>query len=300
MKIAFHVGFVKTATTTMQKVVFPALRGVNYLGIPASDPELDAAICGLCQTDGIKWSAEQTADIFSRPLGSDRLNLVSYENYALYESKDKTTVAARIKTLFPEAKIIFTIRRQSDLVESWYFQKLGVRMTSYKSLKRWIDDLPENKSFTIFDDINFDDCIRHYESVFGSGNIGVFLFEELRASPAAFAKKLAAFLELGREDEETIASLLTENNRNPRLTARHIALAKFATYIAPGILYRGFGRIMPAPVKDMFENWLARGGTPRATLTEGHKKLIHDMCAQGNRALAERHGLDLEKYGYPL
>lgn len=298
--IVFHTGFVKTATSTLQEAVFPALRGINYLGIPGKTAEIDTVIRSLYRTDGTRWNAAQAADVFAGALKDGCTNLVSCENYALYESTDKATVAERIKALFPAARIMFTIRRQDDLVKSWYLQQLRKRTASYLSLDGWIGlqlQTPEN---SIFDDVDYNSTIQYYETLFGRAQTGVFLYEELRTSPTAFAKKLSDFLELDKEDEAAALSALTSSRRNPGLTTRHVALAKLVTYAVPGLVYRAFRRCAPAAAGDMLGSWLARGGSPHLEMGAAHEKKIGDLCAEGNSLLAARHGLDLAKYGYPL
>lgn len=298
--IVFHAGFVKTATSTLQESVFPALRGINYLGIPGKTADLDAAIRDLCRADGTRWRAAQAAEIFGGALKDGCTNLVSYENYALYESTDKAAVAERIRKLFPAARIMFTIRRQDDLVKSWYLQQLRKRTASYLPLDGWIELQLQNPENSIFDDVDYNGTIQYYETLFGRSQTGVFLYEDLKESPAAFAKKLADFLGLDGGDEAATASILASSRRNPGLTARHAALAKFVTYAVPGLFYRACRRHTPAAARDMLGAWLGRGGSPRLEIGAVHEKKIRDLCADGNRLLAERYGLDLAKHDYPL
>ena len=49
--IAIHAGFVKTATSTLQRGVFSQHEGINFLGLSTRDDRLRAAIHAIAKTD---------------------------------------------------------------------------------------------------------------------------------------------------------------------------------------------------------------------------------------------------------
>jgi len=96
--IVIHPGMVKTATTSLQELVFARHPDITFLGLPAPSPATKAAIHQNCQTDDIDYDHQSVANVL-RPLAAearDGVAVLSYENFALYESKDKGLVAERL------------------------------------------------------------------------------------------------------------------------------------------------------------------------------------------------------------
>ena len=197
--IAIYAGFVKTATSTLQRGVFSRHEGINYLGLPARDDRLAAAIHAIAKADSVRFDTSRIrgiVDDYLNVAGGRDLDLVSYENFTLYESRDKGVIARRLKDIFGECKIIFTLRRQEDLVKAWYLQKLPkyISGNNFIAFDDWLDLKIQEFHKSIMDDLNFDETISCYENLFGRERVEIFLFEHFRQDAADFGKRMAAFL----------------------------------------------------------------------------------------------------------
>src|SRR5687768_17162310 len=182
--IVIHPGMVKTATSTLQKHGFARHPEVHFLGTPAASDELDWAIREVGRADSLYYDQAAVSDVFRRALAvapASRTVVLSYENYAFYESKDKGQVGARLKTLFPGAKILFTLRRQQDLVVSLYLTRLRhhIERKTYLPFDEWFRVAAREPHLTALDDLRFQTIISHYVKLFGREQVGILLFEEL-------------------------------------------------------------------------------------------------------------------------
>lgn len=291
-RVAIHPGFVKTATSTLQRHVFPHHPEIAFLGLPAPTDELDWAIRHLCQADSTVWRAERVAAILraaAEAAPPDRLLLVSYENFALHESTDKGLVAERLADLLPGATILFTIRRQEELVTSWYLTKLRQRIKrkAFIPFEEWYWLERREPHLSILDDLRYTPTIEAYRRLFGAERVHVVPFELLRREPAAFARACATALGV---DPATFARLLSGRRENAAMSQRYFDFWRRFGHLLPRRLARKWARRMP----------MHDGPPARIPLPEPIRADIARLVAEDNRRLAELTSLDLVSLGYTV
>ena len=289
--IVIHPGMVKTATTSLQELVFARHPEITYLGRPAPNPTVKRAIHQICQADGTNYDHASVAQVLG-PMAAeagDGVAVLSYENFALYESKDKRLVAERLHRLFPEARVLFTIRRQQDLIAAWYLQKMQkyLRDGNYVSFEDWYAMKARLPHRSILDDLRFDRIIACYQQLFGSDRVDVLLFEELRADPALFCQRLGTIL---RVPGDSIVALLAEGHANPTIPGSLIAAG------------RNLFPILSRATSRRIAKRLVRQGGRAAHVQIGDEiaEQVAALSAPGNRHLAEVFKLPLAQYGYSL
>jgi hypothetical protein len=291
-RIVLHPGFVKTATTSLQRNVFACHSGIFHLGRPAPTPELERAIHAIAHADGTVYDGAAVARTVARALAeapAGRTVVLSNENFALYEATDRAVVAERLATLFPDATVLFTIRRQQDLLPAWYLQKLEKYLKGGHRLDfaTWLAIKRREPHRSILSDLDFWPVIRHYARLFGEDRIRVLMFEDLVRDADGFAAALAGVLQV---DAREVAALLKRGVKNPTITREYYGF------------FRLFGRRLPP--------WLARKLGNRMAGLPGHRlrvtpdpdtlEYVRALCAAGNAEIARRFGLDLAAHGYPL
>jgi hypothetical protein len=295
-----HAGFVKTATSTLQRAVFSRHDEINYLGLPAPNADLAQVIHALAKADSIEFDldrARRTVAPHLRPAAPRRTSLVSYENFVLYESTDKGVVAQRLRDIFPDCHILFTIRRQQDIVRSWYLQKLAKYLAglNYLSFDEWFAIKMAEPHKSILSDLDFHNTISYYESLFGPERIKIFCFEQLVDDRAAYARAMAQCLDV---DSMQFADLLSCGNYNPTKTQRRIDLGRIVTdYLPRAVVRRGAGLVSNG-IKARYDRFLDRGPKCRVTLSPAVEQWIAEHCRRGNRQLDARCGGQLARYGY--
>jgi hypothetical protein len=300
--IAIHAGFVKTATSTLQHGVFSRHEGINFLGLPTQDDRLAAAIHAIAKADSSCFDLRQIRETFRHHLESGparEVTLVSYENFTLYESRDKGIVARRLKEIFGDCRIFFTMRRQEELVRAWYLQKLPKYISGHNFLEfdDWLKLKMQESHKSIMGELDFNSTIRYYEELFGRENVEVFLFEHLRQNAADFAERMASWLGV---DPTRFANLLVQAHYNPTITQRQRDFGRFTTTYLPRFLTDRGARLMPRLVRKCFKRFLERGPSAKAPRSEALDAWIADHCRSGNRALNARYGDQLARYGYTL
>lgn len=285
--IFLHPGMAKSATTSLQQLVFARHPEINYLGLPAETEEVRAAIRRICRDDGLYWDEAAVGAILGPLLSSAReASLLSYENFTLYESTDKLVIADRLHALFPEARVFFTIRRQQDVLPAWYLQKCQkyLRNGHFVSFDDWWAIKSKRPHRSILDDLRYGDVIAAYAERFGRDNVAVFLYEQLTEDAGAFCHELAAFLGV---DAAVFEQLLSAGHANPTIPARLMALGPALSYLPRRIAVK------------ISKGMLGRGGSrARVKSDPSVKETIRSLVVGSNRRLMRDFGLPLERYGY--
>ncbi len=290
--VLLHPGFVKTATTSLQRNLLAAHPAILHLGRPPPDAGLERAIHAIAHDDSTVYDEAAVRRVLAAALadaGRYRVVTISNENFALYEATDRRVVAERLARLFPRARVLFTIRRQDELLGAWYLQKLEKYLKGghFVPFPTWVAMKAKEPHKSIFSDLDFWPVIRTYVELFGREHVHVLPFERLREDPAGFADELAALLGLPAAE---VQAALGRRVRNPTLTREYRAVMRVV------------GRLLTPWLARKIGNRLVRlpGRRLRVTVDEATRRRIHRRCAAGNAALVRTFGLDLARYGYPL
>jgi hypothetical protein len=300
--LAIHPGFAKTATTSLQQGVFARHGQTHYLGVPAPDPALDALLRRIPNKDSTRFDPEAARAALAPRLilpPGRRVALLSYENLTLYESKEKGLVAGRLRELLGPCRVMFTLRRQEDLLASWYLQKMRkyARDRHHLTLKQYFKIKAREPSRSILDDLDYDATVGCYERLFGRDNVGIFAYEQLRADPPGFARGVASFLGVDADEFERLlcAARLNRADSERRLRAARAA----ARYLPRELVHRGL-ELLPHALRRRLVRHVDAGPPAKAELPEAARRWVAERCREGNRRLDARHGGLLARHGYTL
>jgi len=292
VRILIHPGFVKTATTTLQRELFADHPKLFHLGRPSPTPELEAAVFALAHADSTLFDEAAVRRIFAQALAAapeGATVTLSNENFTLYEATDRGLVAERLARLFPGARVLFTIRRQPDLVRAWYLQKLEKYLKGghFLSFPAWFSLKRREPHRSILGQLDYWPVIRRYVELFGRGRVTVLPFELLRTDPRAFAEALAPLLGLAVDE---VLPRLCGRVRNPTITREFYLVMRAAGRLLGPFLARKLGnRIVGLPGRRL-----------EVHMDRASEAWIAERCAAGNAELARTFGLDLARFGYPL
>lgn len=300
--LVIHAGFAKTATTTLQQGVFARHGQIHYLGVPSPDPALDRLLRRVPSEDSTRFDQAAARALLlphlAPPLGR-RVTLISHENLTLYEAKDKGVIAARLHALVGPCRIMFTLRRQEDLVASWYLQKLGkyLRDRRYLTPKQYFRMKLKEPSRSILDDVDYDATIACYERLFGRDNVAIFPYEQLRADPPGFAAAIAGSLGV---DATEFERLLRAAHLNPAEAQRRVDATRIAAnYLPRALVDRGVD-LLPRRLHRRLSAYLDSGPRAKVELSSAARQWIGEHCRVGNQQLDGRYGGVLARYGYTL
>jgi hypothetical protein len=123
---------------------------------------------------------------------------------------DSTEAALRLHKVHPDAKVLIVIREQSDWMQSIYKFVMSRLPWNRRSFS---DYCLTPSGIVLLQAGHFDQTIRAYADVFGSGRIGVLRFEEIARAPRRFAAELCNFIGVSerplpqRRENETHAQI---------------------------------------------------------------------------------------------
>lgn len=296
-EIIIHIGYPKTATTWLQKEFFPKVANWNYLSP------------GIFNEQIIKIDPFDPHLNFDAWEEKERL-IVSNENFiglGRINGFIKIGLANRLKSIFPNAKIVIFIRNQLDMIASsynWNVKRMGCTL-SIKKFLNYTDGRPnQTPKYNLYHN-NYYDIIKLYSDLFGKENVYVFLFEEFRTNPESFIGSFCEIFDF-KISEETL-NFTPFNTKLRKGLFPIIRMLNFFTQ--PKILYRHhfislpyFGKYLPG-VAERLNKYKFFGTAPSTKEILGEEivnKLIDYYKPFNNHLATYVDKEKLQKYGYPI
>ena len=318
-----HIGYPKTATTTLQNYLFPKHSQVQYL----RDGTKNLSFIGnifFARENSLKRNRNNIQNELKQFVSSDK-NKYAYSEESLTSfsmfyrfvpnpyiwTVEPNSIARKLKSAFKDAevfddvKIIVTIRKQDAMIKSMYaqvynfvFKKFKETKTFSKFLKYSID---ENSDGFILDALHYNDVIKEYEDLFGKENICVLVFEELKQDKESYIKKLCEFMDI---DFEEAMRLIGDNQTNKRSSSsgyksdeRNI-IELLSFYKNKYIGGKSLGLSDSWVYKMLTKIYILGKVLKDLEINNEYNKKLNDFYAKGNKELSERYNLNLKQYGY--
>lgn len=295
----WHLGWPKTATTSLQTLRFPKLANVSYAGKPWVNKEIEKAIFEILYSDSSHFDDSHLDVIRKFILHSKReVVLFSNEGFLMPSANDLGITVARLREIDPGLRIVLTIRNQIDLLQSTYtaggyryghlmLHNTKVGRGKYLSIEQWLDAhlsmsggaSTHHKS--IISLLDFDTVVAYLERVLGPGRISIVPYELLSVDPDRFSELFASIFgcDFPRIDatDASFFQNLTTRSYNSRLPAFY---SRWRDILAMKLTKR----------------------VPRYQLKmpDSYKGKLEDRYRAGNNRLDQKFGLGLEELGYPL
>lgn len=301
--LLIHIGMPKCASTTLQQNIFSKLDGLEYIASKAK-----AGKTGVEDIDAfIKLSHELD---FNDPDDTLVLNnaaspLKKRASKALQEGclplfSDESLVrripAKAMNNLFPGAKVLVVIRNPLRYYESAYCQYLrgyGKKFRDVMSIEKWVDSTvgcPDEYQRVV-----------DYIEIFGT-RCSILPFELLVDDRTLFAQKLSDML---KNPSIVVDSLLAEKPKNERLT--NIGMFRLSVQANLQKKFPGLAQIVfsdtlkntRSNIKNILKLF-ARERKIEIDLPNAMADRIARETAPMCQLFAQKSGMDLKKYGYPL
>ena len=301
LEIYLHVGFSKTATTSLQNGLFSQLEIANlgkpYIGDDNKIKPLYAKIQEIKHRDELRFDLAKVQKHVNDVINQhkERKILISDEGLTFFRHNDQLIVAERLKKIFGDAKILFTIREQGSWLKSLYFD--DCRRCDFTEppprFERWFQHQCKPYNRNILHAMDFWSIIAHFITLFGKKNILVLPFESLYKHPVEFSENLGRFF---NQNPDVIMKHLKELPRdNSRPSKVRYYLGLFSYYFIPAYSRRFF------PLAPSWIGQVLNSGPPiEIALPQEVYNNIKSRYAEGNRHLSDAFGLSLEQYGYEL
>jgi hypothetical protein len=186
-----HVGYHKTASTWLQRCVFPRLAGVRY-----GDPRVRHLLANLANAPNEAFFASEIGSVLRQ---SERLDgeplLLSDEGISgsLWDGYGTgPRNAERLSRVLPTGRILVLVRRQDHMLRSIHGQYVNEGGT--RSLGDFLSGQPIEGSRLSLQHLEYDRLVRRYVELFGRDQVRVMPYEYLRARPVPFLHELCEFL----------------------------------------------------------------------------------------------------------
>ncbi len=315
-KVIVHIGFIKTATTTLQEALFARHSQIEFVGRhdKSNDQQkhLFSELHKLATFDSTQYDGQILKEKFYalRISSGGKTIIVSYEGLTHFWATDRGLVANRIMDVFGPCKILAVIRNQKDVIKSFYNKNqrrtylVMPRKYDNVTFSRWLEYnlLPQHVSTLCLSTVEYYETIKYYANLFGKNNIKILLFEDFIEDKKSFIEELADYCGVSKQESCDLMKDVVENKGFTKrevfeaifggLTkkeALEMPWAEWKSYICLKISPRIFGRFFKWDEK-------ATGGLSFGT----KEKEIVDLYKDGNKKLSEEYDLPLGKYGYPL
>lgn len=303
-----HVGFHKTASTLLQKMLF-ARTDLGFERPRDDRVRIQGDFVKMGPFDAMPEAVARDYRRAAREAASaGRTLVISHERLSGYPASgafDAPLIAQRIKDCLPDARILIFVREQCDLINSFYSQYItdGGWM-SLRCLATPVQPRMYRRPQFELDTFAFVKTIEHYRNLFGAHNVLVIPYEALRHDPLMVAQAIA---EHAGQDPARIPANIFETRANSgmpilmQMLRRHLNGLVNRNQLAPHapIRFGPFDRWY-VRTKWLFE-WTRAIDRPfRSRLQRRIRAMVGDHFAQTNRELQQLTSYDLQRFGYRM
>lgn len=322
--VLLHVGYPKTATTTLQRHVFPQLNGFNYIGKSYDSGMKCLFDISLLAKLGLDPNGidKEEAKCFIEKLQNhtdERPLLISEERIIgsiitprffskkEYRTSSPHSAARDLYELFDpslfQVKILITLRRQCDALASKYaqsFQKSYSKIPQLSTFDSFIGDILENSGNPVREGYDFLKACTAYEKYFGKDNICILPYEFFKEDADSFIRSLFLCAQITPPDQQF--DLLTKENsrsteKGKRYTKRSLynVLMEIKQVYAPGV---------KIPAAKLIKRYVKQVKMPNQKepgliqLDPRQYERIWNLYAESNKKLDARYNVGLDRYEY--
>lgn len=215
-QILIHIGYHKTGTTWLQKVLFQPNYG--YVSLMSHEEVFEHIV----RPHGLVFHPKNAQNLISNRLNKleqETTGVISSEilcGHPFYGGRESEQFARHLYNINPQAHILITIRSQIPMIVSVYMQYISRGGTLSPEVFFADNPVMGYRRFAP-EHFEYHRLIAYYHKLFGRDNVLVVTQESLTKNALAFAQKLSVF-----SGSTPINQLKTENKvaiSNPEYTA---------------------------------------------------------------------------------
>lgn len=292
-EIAIHIGLPKCGSTYLQRVFFPSHSGINYLGPFHANPEVDELWRYLTKTTDADWDktkARRMAEVVLDSAGENKgVKVLSREDIGINWKIGYTEKADRIRTVFPEARIIVIVRDPVAFIESSYLQyaKGFSGKHAFVSFPEWWDDqVGPGGTLQIRSRLQYQKIVDLYARYYGHERVCVLPFEQFTHEHNVFFTRLCGFLGVsawdGAADGRSTVVV------NPRVSNVDLVRSRFDHGFA-GIGLSLARRVVPPTIRSRLRGLVSKPAT--LTVPDRIRREIIDIYRRENGDFAQDWGI---------
>lgn len=307
-EVFFHVGMSKTGTTSLQNKYLARHPYLVNIGKPefGGDERFLNFRVSVMKADESDFDASYWAATLSEALEDHRKGgckfIFSEENFT-NDSMTQERSARRLKQVFPNARIILTLREQREWLKSRYFDYLRkdlMRATqNMSSLSDWIDyqfALKKAAKNNVIDGLDFMKTVNLYDELFSAQKTCILLYEDFSEDPEDYFTQLADVLGVPVEQFHALIDDAAEQRERQRMSERRARYLQWRIF--PQL--RRVWQLLPSSFRDIVRQRIDSGKRAEGSFTAEQDARIRRLLGGINRCIAERMHRDLAKLGYVL
>lgn len=299
-RVLLHVGYPKTATTWLQKVVLPRHDQLALLRHRSSGCDW---IQRVLADHALDFDPERYRAAIEESLraAAGRVAFISHEAYLgdpFLGAPNGEASARRLHTLFPDARVLIVIREQGAMIDSLYRQYVQEGGTA--SPQQLFADPSALRVRFARGYLAYDGAVDRFAAHFGRERVRVMLFEDLRASPQRFVDELCemagvAPLSLGGADSEARNVGLSPPSLRLLRVANRLLESSFQPRALLPIRSRSLRRFLQRRVDPLLASRRDRPVVP-----ESLRESLRESYRPNNRRLRDELGLAVDAAGYAV
>jgi hypothetical protein len=303
-----HIGYPKTGTTTLQSVmqehpdVFYLGKGIRDSMEPSISLDLAASvffsdrrrferkILGL--REAISKAAREARCVF---VSDEAFSFAEFMKIGTHWERQVTTdhedVAERLSKIFPDARVIMSIRGQIDFLKSFYRQSEKVGNVSGDFARYVGREIEARDRRSMLTALDYADAFESYRKWFGDDKVMLFLYEDYMSDFSIFLKKVSEICGL---DVDMVIGLWGGRHENKAPSYRPGRAAGVLRRLVPAWC-RG---LVPEGIKASLRRSLGRKPLP-CVLDKDMEAIFENHFAAANQRLEKEAGIDLPAAFYP-
>jgi hypothetical protein len=307
--VFLHVGFAHSGTTFLQENIFPKLQDSYYCGAPYGD--LGGIFSTLKYIEDFQLADAEfgtlenqvSTQIFEPAAG--RNIIISDETFSDWTELffapahvPRDVVANRLHALFPNARILFTLREQVGYLTSCYLNLkrnfLKFDGLSAPGFHQWFEGLQTQMRCLYLQNLNYSGLIAIYAGLFGRENVFVLPLELLIVGEKEEYKRLLSKF-LAEDIARWIDDSVFRVKSNPRLTRHELLVMELAG--KPGVSWL-WKTVMTVEMREEVLRQASRSRPVRIELTQAETDYVLRCVAKGNQEIESLFGVGLRRLGY--
>jgi hypothetical protein len=206
-------------------------------------------------------------------------------------------IAERLRSLFPDADILFTTRNQLDYVVSSYLNlKRNYALLAHRPIEpfdSWFEGNHTQVANLFLRNLDYSQAIRTYIDVFGRDSVFVMPLELLlHDGVREYLERLGSFLKIDIGDDDITHYSAVRNRRMTMLEDAFVS-----------------AKCEEPRFRELYEAFMANANGTEAMnasapssvfLSTSQIAAIRERAAAGNEFIAREFGLPLSNFGYPM
>jgi len=282
-KLVLHIGYPKTATTTLQRGVFPKVQNLEYVG-NSIYPN------GKIEKKVIK----KENDLFA---SNERVISLKYG----HEGKSEK-IKEQVESENLDVNILFTIRNQSEMLQSVFTFYHGIfKNEGYTCINDMVlREIGRKGKLEIENWLDYEGVVNEFSNTFGSENIYVLKYEDFASNRERFFETLSNAVGESSRYIQKVAEGSTSYNVQPKKEKKYSKPSKLYTWLShfKSDHLSGMSPLSEYPLGGYVKR-LASAFNEEVYLNSRSKKIIRERYGRPNNNLFEQ--FNLRNYGeYPM